>query len=88
MHLIITGQVQGVFFRDWTIVMARDLGLAGWVRNRSDDSVEAVFEGEDRAIDRMTELARKGPPRANVISVMMQEIRPEGLTSFEKRATL
>ena len=87
-HLTITGRVQGVLFREWTMVAARDLGLAGWVRNRSDGTVEATFEGEERALERMTELARTGPPLAKVFSVTSKAIRPEGLTGFERHATL
>jgi acylphosphatase len=68
-RLIITGRVQGVGYRDWTIRTARNLGLRGWVRNRIDDSVEALIAGEDAAVTAMIEACRRGPSHARVDKV-------------------
>ena len=68
-HLMISGQVQGVFFRARTKTMADSLGLTGWVRNLRDGSVEAVFEGGDAAVEQAVEWCRKGPSRAIVTAV-------------------
>lgn len=65
-HLRIHGRVQGVCFRAWTEDEARARGLAGWVRNRSDGSVEAVFSGPEAAVDQMVAACRRGPPLAEV----------------------
>jgi acylphosphatase len=65
----ITGRVQGVWYRGWTADHARRLGLSGWVRNRRDGSVEAVFSGPERAVRAMIELCRQGPPAALVTDV-------------------
>jgi acylphosphatase len=67
--LIITGRVQGVGYRDWTIRTARNLGLRGWVRNRIDDSVEALIAGEDAAVTAMIEACHSGPSHARVDKV-------------------
>ncbi len=69
MHVIISGRVQGVFFRAYTRETALALKLTGWVRNLSDGGVEAVFEGEDTSIETMLEWCRKGPPHAIVKKV-------------------
>ena len=65
-HLIISGLVQGVCFRAETRDTALGLGLRGWVRNRSDGKVEAVFEGERENVERMVDFCRTGPPGAGV----------------------
>ena len=65
----ITGRVQGVGFRYWTEATATALGLAGWVRNRRDGAVEAVFQGEAEAVDAMLEACRAGPRFARVAQV-------------------
>jgi len=65
-HLSITGRVQGVWFRGWTVKKASTLGLDGWVRNRRDGTVEAVFSGPTAAVEEMIEACRKGPPAACV----------------------
>ena len=62
----IAGRVQGVFFRASCADLARDLGLAGWVRNRPDGDLEAVFQGPDEAVARMLDWCRTGPPSARV----------------------
>lgn len=67
----IEGLVQGVYFRAWTEQNALRLGLAGWVRNRRDGSVEALFCGPAEAVDRMVALCREGPPSARVGKVRL-----------------
>jgi acylphosphatase len=65
-HALVSGRVQGVFFRQNTRERARALGLKGWVRNTEDGKVEAVFEGEREKIEKILEWMRKGPPFARV----------------------
>ena len=84
----IEGSVQGVGFRYWTERVATELGLAGWVRNRRDGSVEALFSGSAEAVAQMLERCRNGPRSARVTAV---EIVEEGATApdgFEVLATL
>ena len=80
-HVIVSGRVQGVYFRASTADQARTLGLSGWVRNAGDD-VEAVFEGPRRAVERAIEWCHAGPPRAAVERVEVTWAEPEGLTGF------
>jgi acylphosphatase len=68
-RLVIEGRVQGVGYRWWALEAARSLGLAGWVRNCRDGSVEAVVAGPRKALDQIIDLARKGPPSARVTAV-------------------
>ena len=68
LHMIIQGQVQGVFFRAATRDAARALGLTGWVRNLNDGSVEAVFEGSMDRLKQVVTWCHKGPPGASVTS--------------------
>jgi len=73
MHVFISGQVQGVAFRHYTVKTARSLGLSGWVRNLDDGRVEAVLEGDDAAVEIMLAWCRKGPPSARVTAVDVRE---------------
>ena len=73
-HVLISGHVQGVFYRASTQRQANALGLRGWVRNLSDGRVEAVFEGEQAIVERMLAWCRQGPPNAYVTDV---EVRYE-----------
>ncbi len=68
-HVMIEGRVQGVFFRHHTQQKAIQLGLTGWVRNRMDGNVEAVFEGDRERVNEMIEWCHHGPPAARVTSV-------------------
>ena len=68
-HCIITGRVQGVWYRAWTEKEARALGLSGWVRNLPDGSVEALFSGPETVVREMIGRCRSGPPLANVDGV-------------------
>ncbi|HEU0282858.1 MAG TPA: acylphosphatase [Gallionella sp.] len=82
LRLVIHGRVQGVFFRNSMRREAQNLAVAGWVRNRSDGSVEAAVQGETADVDAIVRWARHGPERAHVERV---EIGPDGgsYTSFE-----
>jgi acylphosphatase len=86
-HVRIEGRVQGVGYRAWAQSAARDLGLAGWVRNRHDGAVEAVFQGNPDAVSEMLRQCEQGPSYADVTRV---EIVGEGVgayDSFEVRRT-
>lgn len=84
-RVVVRGDVQGVFFRDSTQEQARHHDVGGWVRNRSDGAVEAVFEGERGAVERMVEFCRSGPSSADVDDVEVSDEPPEGLSGFEVR---
>ena len=71
--VVILGRVQGVSYRAWTQSAARARGLAGFVRNRDDGSVEAIFSGSPDAVAEMLTLCRSGPPGANVTDVTVAE---------------
>jgi acylphosphatase len=79
------GRVQGVFFRDSVRREAARRGVAGWARNCSDGSAEAVFEGSPSAVEAMVEFVRGGPGHSSVDRVEVSEEAPEGLGSFEVR---
>jgi acylphosphatase len=84
-RVIVRGFVQGVFFRDSTRRLARQHGVSGWIANRADGAVEAVFEGEAVAVERVIAFSRKGPRGAQVESVEVTEEEPEGLSGFAVR---
>jgi acylphosphatase len=84
-HVLVSGRVQGVFFRRVASEQARGLGLAGWVRNRSDGRVEAVFEGTQDAVDRMVSWCHEGTPWSKVDRVEVSSEEPEGLNTFRIR---
>lgn len=69
-RVVIHGRVQGVWFRGWTVDEARARGLSGWVRNRRDGTVEAVFEGATQAVEDMVAACRRGAPAAHVTEVV------------------
>jgi acylphosphatase len=77
--------VQGVFFRQATAEEARRLGVVGWVRNRPDGRVEAVFEGSRDVVDQIVSWCRKGTPWSNVERVEVTAEEPEGLDAFRIR---
>lgn len=77
-HVFVAGRVQGVFFRAYTRDEALRLGVKGWVRNLPDGRVEAVFEGEREAVERMIEFCRRGPPAAEVEKVEVYWETPTG----------
>jgi len=84
-RVIAHGRVQGVFFRDTVKSEAEGRGVAGWVRNRDDGTVEAVFEGDPDAVQAMVDLAGSGPESADVAKLEAGDEEPEGLTGFEVR---
>jgi acylphosphatase len=81
-RVVVTGRVQGVFFRDSAAREARRRGVAGWVSNRPDGSVEAVFEGEPDAVAALVAWARHGPEHARVDGHSVAEEEPEGEDQF------
>src|SRR5688500_1467621 len=85
-HLRISGRVQGVGFRYHFVRAARECGIAGWVRNLRDGSVEAVVSGTPDAVDRITAWARKGPPHAAVTG-MEVEAANGSFSTFETLPT-
>jgi acylphosphatase len=84
-HVVVTGDVQGVFFRDSTRDEAERRDVSGWVTNADDGSVEAVFEGEEDDVAALVEFCRTGPSSAEVADVEVSEEEPEGLDGFEVR---
>jgi acylphosphatase len=76
-HVVIRGRVQGVGYRAWTEYTALDHGLEGWVRNRRDGSVEAVFAGSADAVADMIEACDRGPPGARVEAIDEQDAHPD-----------
>jgi acylphosphatase len=84
-RVAVQGHVQGVFFRETTRRRALADGVAGWVRNLPDGSVEAVFEGERDAVDRLVAFMRDGPRGARVDWVDVVSEEPEGLSGFGVR---
>ena len=86
-RLVIHGRVQGVWFRNATQRQARALGVSGWVRNRTDGSVEAVFEGAPALVAAAVAFCHEGPTHARVDRVESQDEPPEGLTHFAIHGT-
>ncbi len=84
-RVVVSGRVQGVFFRDSCLRLASAAGLVGWVRNRSEGTVEAVFQGDRAAVDKMVEWCRDGPPRARVDRVEVTDEDPNGEVGFSIR---
>lgn len=82
------GRVQGVFYRNWTVAEARALGLAGWVRNRDDGTVEILACGTASAIDALIERCRDGPPAAQVTRIDSAESDEAAPTEFSTRPTV
>jgi acylphosphatase len=81
-RIVVHGRVQGVFFRDATRRLAEREGVAGWARNNRDGTVEAVFEGEPEAVERLLAFASIGPTGAEVMRVETFEEPPGGLVGF------
>ena len=88
LHAAISGRVQGVGYRAWAAHQAERLGLAGWVRNRRDGSVEAVFRGDEDAVVRMLDECWRGPRGAKVDNVVATAIPDEAWNDFSVRATV
>jgi acylphosphatase len=84
-RVVVHGRVQGVFFRGSTQDEARSAGVDGWVRNRPDGAVEAVFEGEAAGVEQLVAYCRRGPSWARVTHVDVIEEAPEGERGFRVR---
>lgn len=84
-HFLVSGQVQGVFFRTSTETTARRLGLGGWVRNLPDGKVEVVACGAEAKLKELEQWLWQGPPHARVAQVTVQETAPQAFTGFSVR---
>jgi acylphosphatase len=84
-RIVVSGRVQGVFYRASCRQMAQEHGVNGWVRNLPDGTVEAVFEGAEDDVDRLVDWSRRGPRAAEVADVRVQAEPPEGLSGFQVR---
>jgi DNA ligase D-like protein (predicted 3'-phosphoesterase) len=82
---VVRGRVQGVFFRDTTVGVARRLGVFGWVRNGDDGTVLVHAEGAEENVDQLVEFLREGPPAAVVEKVAVDEVKAEGHEQFAVR---
>ncbi|CAE6085869.1 unnamed protein product [Arabidopsis arenosa] len=87
-RVVIKGRVQGVCYRNWTVENAEQLGVKGWVRNRRDGSVEALFSGPPEAVDEMHHRCRRGPPAAMVTGLEAFPSTEDPGSSFEYRSTV
>ena len=86
-RLTISGRVQGVWFRGWTVETANGIGLTGWVRNRADGTVEAVVQGTENAVAKFLARVHEGPPSARVDSIEICEEPVSDMRDFEQWAT-
>lgn len=84
----VTGRVQGVWYRGWTVDQARSLELDGWVCNRGDGSVEILAEGPEEAIAELVRRCHDGPPAARVETVEVEESEEAAPAGFAGRATV
>ncbi len=83
-RVMIRGRVQGVWYRAWTVQTAQQLGLAGWVRNQHDGSVEALFAGSAADIEAMIARCRQGPPSAQVDAIDRADAEPPAEAGFRQ----
>ncbi|KAI5325364.1 hypothetical protein L3X38_034438 [Prunus dulcis] len=87
-RLVVKGRVQGVFYRNWTIENATQLGLKGWVRNRRDGSVETLLSGNPDAVQEMEQRCRRGPPSAVVTGLEVFPSTEDPGDGFERKQTV
>ena len=87
-HVMITGRVQGVWYRGWTIQEASLRGLTGWVRNRESGCVEALFQGKQAEIDQMIDACWVGPPAAKVNNIQISHRETSNFHDFQCLSTL
>jgi acylphosphatase len=87
-HLLISGRVQGVGYRDWMITIARALRLSGWVRNLKDGRVEAVVSGETAAVEELLRACRRGPRQAEVTAIEEDFADVPEELGFQRKPTL
>ena len=88
LRLRVTGRVQGVFFRNWTVEVAQALGVTGWVRNRRDGSVEIEAYGDPGALDALRARVNDGPRAAEVAQVRAEAIEGEAPSGFARGPTV
>ena len=86
-HLLIEGQVQGVYYRASMVAQATRLGVRGWVRNLRDGRVEAVVQGAPDAVQAVIDWVQRGPAQARVTRVQVAEVAAEGFEGFVQRGT-
>ncbi|RYJ01721.1 MAG: acylphosphatase [Actinomycetales bacterium] len=84
-HVLVSGRVQGVFYRATCVEKAYRHQVSGWVRNLADGRVEAWFEGDDVSVQALVDWCSAGPPRAHVESVEVEDVVPQGFGTFETR---
>lgn len=84
-RVVVSGRVQGVFFRETCRRLAEAAGVSGWARNNGDGTFEAAFEGEPEAVERLVAWCREGPPAAGVDDVDVEAEEPEGERGFRVR---
>jgi acylphosphatase len=87
-RILVRGQVQGVFYRNWTVETAKRLGISGWVRNLRSGEVEILAAGDPAALDALVRECRNGPPAAVVEELLASESETEPPAGFTKRPTL
>ncbi|BBK30245.1 acylphosphatase [Stella humosa] len=87
-RLVISGRVQAVWYRAWTVETATRLGLRGWVRNREDGSVEAMLIGPPGMVDQMAQHCLTGPPKARVTGIDRTPAEDDGSQGFAQRPTV
>lgn len=83
-RIVIHGKVQGVWYRAWTVEQATRRGLAGWVRNRQDGAVEALFAGDPAAVEAMIEACRTGPKHARISEITRFPAQPPNEVGFRQ----
>jgi acylphosphatase len=86
-RLVIAGRVQGVGYREWMVAEATRLGVAGWVRNRADGTVEALVEGEEDAVEELLRACRRGPRLARVDVIEESVADPPAEPGFRRVPT-
>ncbi len=87
-RVLVSGRVQGVWYRGWTVETAQALELTGWVRNLTDGRVEAVFAGPHAAVDTMLAACRQGPSAARVTALEVEEWAEHPGYGFHQRSTI
>jgi len=87
-RLVVRGVVQGVGYRVWMMHHARRLGVDGWVRNRSDGSVEALVAGDTASVEELLRLCRRGPRLAEVLSIEEEFANPPDAPGFQQMPTV
>jgi acylphosphatase len=86
-RLLISGKVQGVFYRRWAEMTARSLGLAGWVRNLKNGDVEIRVSGPDEKVEELIRRCREGPPAAQVTGVIVEDAEVDAAQGFSARTS-